>query len=59
MKWQNQREVAAEVEGQAQAQLGRAHQCGTLALSHLIQKGFEGSKCELHSKVIEEFNLGK
>lgn len=30
------------------------HQHDALALSCLIHKGFEGAKCELYSKVIEE-----
>lgn len=59
MKWQNQWEVAAEGEGWAQAQLGRVHQCDALALSCLIQKGLEGAKCQLHPKILEEFDLRK
>lgn len=59
MKGQNQWEGAAEGVGWAQAQLGRARQCDASVLSCLIQKGLGRAKCQLHPKILEEFNLGK
>lgn len=58
-KMKGQWEGAAEGVGWAQAQLGRVHQCDALALSCLIHKGLERAKCQLHPKILEEFNLGK